>query len=95
MRDLLLDSSGTKISMSTIDGVLNVLKSMEKQSRHSGLSVISSTVEGCLLSWVPLYFILPKLMVIPQCIKSTLALCAPLRNILVVFKDDSSLIQVP
>ena len=40
MRDLLLDSSGTKISMSTIEGVLNVLKSMEKQSRHSGLSVI-------------------------------------------------------
>ena len=37
---------------------LNVLKSMEIQSRHSEVSVIMqvSTVEGCLLSGVPLYY---------------------------------------
>ena len=62
MRDSLLDSNGTKISMSTIDGGLNVLKLMEKRSRHSELSVISqvSTIEGCPLSWVPLYFTCPN-----------------------------------
>ena len=62
MRDRLLDSNGTKISMSTTDGGLNVLKSMEKRSRHSELSVTSqvSTVEGCLLNWVPLYFTCPN-----------------------------------
>ena len=37
---------------------MNVLKSMEIQSRHSEMSVISqvSAVEGCLLSRGPLYY---------------------------------------
>ena len=38
---------------------LNILKSMEIQSGHSDLSVISqvSAVEGCPLSGVPLYIV--------------------------------------
>ena len=44
--------------VSTVEGASqNGLKSMEIQSRHSELSVLSqvSAVEGCLLSSVPLY----------------------------------------
>ena len=39
---------------------MNVLKSMEIQSRHSEMSVISqvSAVEGCPSSGVPLYIVL-------------------------------------
>ena len=43
--------------VSAVEGGLNVLKSMEIQSGHSELSVISqvSAAEGCPLSGVPLY----------------------------------------
>ena len=43
--------------VSDVEGVLNVLKSMETRSRHSEMSIIMqvSVIEGCLLSGVPLY----------------------------------------
>ena len=42
--------------VSAVERGLNILKSMEIQSGHSELSVISqvSAIEGCLLSGVPL-----------------------------------------
>ena len=44
--------------VSAVEGGLNVSKSMGIQSGHSELSIISqvSTVEGCPLSRVPLYY---------------------------------------
>ena len=42
--------------VSTPEGVLSILKSMEIRSGHSEMSVVTqvSVVEGCLLSGVPL-----------------------------------------
>ena len=51
--------------VSAVERGLNILKSMEIQSGHSELSVISqvSAVEGCPLSRVPLYVFFNELSV--------------------------------
>ena len=69
--------------VSAAKGDLNILKSMEVQSGHSELSVISqvSAVEGCPLSGVPLYLsICPSYRALDLRIYNMITICPDLSH---------------